>query len=440
MGCVGWPVTVALFGLVFLQATTVAVTAEAISPFDEGAHFDYIVQVRHGNVPVPAGQRYSDEAVQNWACRPTDRAASLAALCGVAESRNDPRVFFGGINYEARFGPLYYGLAALGSTILANVGVQEFTGARLISALLYALGAALLHRVARRIAVSSIAAAGVILAASSTGLPLSIGATIGPDAMAFLGAAAVIASALLTRTWRSAVLWTILVAAVGGLTKPNFIVIAILGSTLLLLRWASIERRSVPGWTPLRLVRLGAGLALPVVMSAVGSAGWAALSAARNQTRAPADGGIHELLQSSLDPAARFAEHVWAMLRTDGGTFPGPAFTMLDTPLLRAVGLIVVLATLGACLSAWVLRIDADRRAVLLLRAVPLAVAVSAVALAAILWITFQGGHLTASRYALPFLAAGSVGLGASVTRRAGVGVALLGVVAWLVAWIGILA
>ena len=438
----GWLLPVVLFLLVLLQAATIAVTVKAISPFDEAAHFDYVVQLQHGNFPVPAGQRYSQEAVQNWACRPIDRAAnaSLAALCGEPESANDPRVLFGGINYEAPFGPIYYALAALGSAILSVVGVQDFTGARLVSAVLYALGAALLLRVAQRMAFSSVAAAGVILAASSTGLALSIGATISPDAMAFLGTAAVIASAVLTRPWRSAVLWTTLVGAVAGLTKPNFILIAVLGTMLLALRWASFERPSVTGWNAGRLLRLGAGLSLPVVASAAASAGWATLAAAGNQTGAPTDGGLHLLLQSSLGPAARAAEQMWALLRPDGGTAPGPAFTVLDTPLLRAAGLIVVLATLGACLCAWLWRMEADPRSVLVLRAVALAVPVSAVMLVAIFWMTYQGGHWTASRYALPFLGAASVGLGATVRRRAAVPVALFGIAVWLAAWVGIVA
>lgn len=112
---------------------------------------------------------------------------------------------------------------------------------------------------------------------------------------------------------------------------------------------------------------------------------------------------------------------------------------MLDTPGLRVVGLVVAITTLGACLLAWLLRVD-HSRGMVLLRAVAVAVPASAVTLAAIFWITDDGGHATASRYGLPFLAAACVGLGASVTRRAEVGVAVFGVVAWLVAWIGILA
>lgn len=434
----GWLITALVFGLVLLQAATVAARAKAISPFDEAAHFDYVVQLQHGNFPVPAGQRYSEEAVQNWACRPTDRAASLAVLCGVAGSPNDPRVLFGGINYEARYGPIYYGLAALGATVLGGAGVENFTGTRLVSALLYALGAALLVRVALRMAISSIAAGGAILAASSSGLSLSVGATVGPDSMAFLGTAAVIASALLTPTWRSAVLFTILVAAVAGLTKPNFIVLAILGSSLLLLRWTSIERRFAIGVNPISLVRLGIGLALPVVASAVASAGWAAVAVASRLTDIPPDGGINLVLQSPLDPAARVAEHLWAFLRPDGGTAPGPAFTMLDTPLLRVVGLVVAIATMGACLCAWLWRVG-DGRSMLLLRAVAVALAVSAVALTAIFWITVDGGHATASRYGLPLFAAASVGLGASVSRRAAVSVAVFGIAVSVLAWMGIL-
>jgi hypothetical protein len=436
----GWLLPAVLFMLVLLQAATVAVTVKAISPFDEAAHFDYVVQLQHSVFPVPAGQKYTQEAIQEWACRPVDRAASVAALCRKPVIANDPRLPFGGINYEAPFGPIYYASAALGSAILSAVGVPEFTGARLVSAMLYALGAALLLQVAQRMALSPLAATGAILAAASTGLALSIGATINPDAMAFLGTAAVLASAVLVRPWRSAVMWTALVGALAGLTKPNFILIAILGTMLLLLRRASIDRPTGGEWTAGRLLRLGAGLGLPVVASAAASAGWALLAAARNQTGAPADGGVHLMLQSSLGPVERAAEQMLALLRPDGGTAPGPAFTVLDTPLLRVAGLIVVLATLGACLSAWLSRMDADPRSVLVLRAVALAIPASAVVLVAIYWITFQGGHWTASRYALPFLAAASVGIGAIARPRATVPIAMFGIAVWLAAWVGIVA
>jgi hypothetical protein len=435
-----WLLPVVLFLLVLLQAGTVAVKVKAMSPYDEAAHFDYVVQLRHGNFPVPAGQRMSDEAVQDWACRPVDRAASVAELCGEKQSSNDPRVLFGGINYEAPFGPVYYAFAAMGSAILGVAGVSDFTGARLVSSVLYALGAAILLRVAQRMSLSHIAAGGLILAASSTGLPLSIGATVSPDAMAFVMTAAVIAAALVTRSWRSALLWTALVGAIAGLTKPNFIVIAVLGSVMLLLRWASTERPQVTAWTTGRLLRLGGWLGLPVAASAAAAAGWASLAAARNETGAAADGGIRLVLQSALGPVERVAEQVWALLRPDGGTAPGPAFTVLDTPLLRAAGLLVVMATLGACLCAWLWRIDTDPRAILVLRSVALTVPISAVVLVAIYWAAYDGGHWTASRYALPLLAAASVGLGSSLGRRAAVPIALFGVAVWLAAWVGILA
>src|SRR5664280_2762047 len=66
-----------LFVLVLAQTATVAVKEKAISPYDEIAHFDYVVQLQQGNFPVPAGQRYSEEAIQTWACRPVDRALAI---------------------------------------------------------------------------------------------------------------------------------------------------------------------------------------------------------------------------------------------------------------------------------------------------------------------------------------------------------------------------
>jgi hypothetical protein len=307
-----------------------------------------------------------------------------------------------------------------------------------VSCLLYALGAALLLLVAQRLAFSSLAAAGLILAASSTGLSLSMGSTVTPDSMAFLGTAAVIASALFTRTWRSAVLTTTLVGLIAGLTKPNFILIAVLGSMLLLLRWATQEQPTFSRRTLRRLLAVGTAAAMPVAFSAAGSAGWAVVAAARNSTGAPSDGGVHLVLQSTLGPIQRAAEQLSALLRPDGGTWPGAAFTVLNTPLLAAAGLLVAVGVMGACLCTLVWRIDADPRAAMVLRSVALAIPVSAVMLVVIYWVTYQGAHLTASRHAIPFLAAGSAALGASVARRAAIPAGLLGLVVWLCAWVGL--
>lgn len=428
-----------VFLLVLAQAATLAVSAKAISPFDEAAHYDYIVHLRNGNFPVPAGQRYSEDAVQQWACRPTDRAASLAPLCGVPNSATDPRVLFGGINYQARFGPVYYSIAAVGSSLVTLLGVQDFTAARLVSAFLYALGSALLAYVAIAMAHSAFAAVGAVVAASSTGLALSVGATISPEAMTFLFSAAVIGATLLARSWRGAVLLTVGVAAVAGLTKPNFVVIALLGSAFLLLRWVYGERRNgAPGIAD--VTRLAAAATAPVVASALASAGWATIAVAHNETGAAPDGGIHEAVHSTLGLVDRVAEHVWALLRPDGGTAPGVAFTVLDTPLLQTVGLAVVVATLGAAVAAWVWPMGEPRRSLLVLRGTSIALPVSATMLAAIFWVTMEGGHWPTSRYGLPFLAAASVGLGASVTRRGEAMAVAGGLAAWIIAWLAMAA
>ena len=420
-----------LFVLVFIQAGTLAVKVKAGSPWDEGAHFDYVVQLQKGNFPVPAGGLYSQEAIQAWACRPADKGMSIASLCGKANASTDPSLPFDGGNYEAPFGPVYYGLAAAGSSILSNFGVSDFTGTRFMSAFLYALGAAFLLLVAQRMAFSPLAAAGLILAASATPQALSMGATITPDSMAFLGAAAVIAAAVLSRSWRSAVLATTVVGAVAGLTKPNFILIAVLGSMLLLLRWISIERPTLSWQSARRFLAIGPVASLPVVFSGAGSAGWAAIAEARNTTGLPADGGVHLVIQSTLGPVDRVAQQLSMLLRPDWGA----AFSVLDNPVLSVAGQVAVLMILGGCLCALLWRIETNARSVTVLRSVALALPVSAIVLVAIYWITYKGGITSSPRYGLPFLAAASVGLGASITRRAAIPTALLGLGLWLCSW-----
>ena len=242
-----------------------------MSPYDEGAHFDYVTQILDGDFPVPAGTHYTDETIQTWACRPNDKAFPLSGLCGQPRPVDDAGIPFLGVNYEAQFGPLYYLLAATGTKLLGPFGVGHFGAARLVSATVYALGVALLMFVAQRLAVSSWAAAGVLLAASATGLSLSTGSTVTPDSMAFLYTAGVVWAAVLVRPWRSAVISTASVCALAGLTKPNFIVLAALGAALLLLRSLNAEPRVRNINAEARL--LGA-VAAPVLASAVAAGAW----------------------------------------------------------------------------------------------------------------------------------------------------------------------
>ena len=53
--------------------------------------------------------------------------------------------------------------------------------------------------------------------------------------------------------------------------------------------------------------------------------------------------------------------------------------------------------------------------------------------------VAYQGVHQTASRYALPILAAATIGAGASVSRRAGPLVALMGAIVWCSTFVVIL-
>ncbi len=159
-----------------------------------------------------------------------------------------------------------------------------------------------------------------------------------------------IAAALMTPTWRSAVLTSALVGVVAGLTKGNFVVVAVLGSMLLLLRWASLERPTLSWQTARRLLAIGPVVALPVLLSAAGSFGWARLAAMRNTTGAPSDGGMSAMLQSTLGPHERVADELATLLHPSA-----PAgYSVLSNTVLDVVGQIVVLAVWESCICAWV--------------------------------------------------------------------------------------
>jgi hypothetical protein len=430
---------VVLFGLVFLQAAFLAVHIKALSPYDEGANYDYVIRAMHGSLPIPAGTHYLDTTIQAWACRPTDKATSLAGICGRPTPPAYGGVPFEGVNYNAQFGPLYYLIAAGGARALSVIGIGSFTAARLVSALLYAAGSAALLLVTQRLKRGWVGPAGLILAASMSGLALSSGATITPDSTAFLYTAGVVASALLARSWARAVGWTAVLMTLAGLTKPNFIVVAVLASALLLLRWVYIERPSRTGLSVRSHLSALIWVCLPVVTCAVSGGAWSALSRSRAQPGASFDGGVHLYLQSSLGPVARVAQQVAALVQPNGGTAPGAAFTALDSSLVKTGGLIVVIATMGASLWSWLGPDGTSFKPVIVLRSTALAIPVAAIALTVTFYVFYDGSLQTASRYGLPFLAATAIGAGVMIRRKAAPFVALFGAAMWIGVFVAVL-
>jgi hypothetical protein len=421
-----------LFCLVMLQAVAVASRERAISPYDEGAHFDYVVQMRHGTFPVPAGQRYTDEAVQEWACRPHDRAGSIEALCG--RETDYGQIPFMGVNYEAPFGPVYYGAAAAAAVALEPFGVSDFLAARLTSCFLFALGAALLALLAQRLGATRRAAFGAVLAASSTGLALGTGASISPDAMSFGITALGVGVALLVRSQRAELALCSIVGVFAGLTKPNFFVIALLVAGLILLKGLGQAESGRE-----RLARVGRA-GLPVALSLAASGAWSRVADARNRTGLPFDGNLHEVLQSQKSLASRVADHLAALLSPQGGTPPGPPFTALSAPLPAMLSYVVVLLLFGAVLLAVVANVAEKPAALQILRAVAFAAPAAAVLFTAIYTVGYENAHSPASRYGLPLLGAAAVGVALVPRRREAAWLVALGVVTWLGAWSGLLA
>ena len=424
-------VPLATFALIFVQAAVFAAGVRAIGPIDEQAHFDNVIQIRKGNFPVPAGVRYAHETVREWACRPVDRAASIAALCEHPDAETP--LPYGGINYEARYGPVYYVTAAAGSAVLDRLGVNTLTGTRLVSAFCYALGAALLVVVVSRFAISRLAVAGFVLLVSTTGAAFGMGVTVGPDAMVLLLTAAAIATPLLPRSLMAAALLTAVAGLLIGLTKPSLIVCTVFGSVLLGARLLHTERASLESrWRS--IVRGGVAIVAPLFCTVLSAGGWAALSTLRGVPGASYDGGIHERQQSSMGLFGRTLEHVRNLLFAS--SYEHLSFTILQTPLLDAAALVITIAVIGACFCSVLVKMQMDWQANAILRAALISIPLSAVLLTVMIWAAQGGAHVAASRFGIPLLAGAAAALGAASTRAAAIPIAGLAVLIWATAFL----
>jgi hypothetical protein len=239
-----------------------------MSHFDEGVHFDYVVEVSQGGL-IAQGERLGQEAMRETACRGIDTAGLVVPPCGreVYQPTDFPEL---GYNYADAHPPVYYAITALVARLLTATGLVDsfFVAARAVSILWVGLGLVVLWIVGKELTTlpERLGVAMLLLVAAPP--VIHTAATVNNDAPALLAGGAVL---LVTLRWERGASPTWLlggVAALVPLFKTTNVVAVGLCALYLLLRRPS--RSSVR--SGLRGRALGAGV---LVLAATASvAAW----------------------------------------------------------------------------------------------------------------------------------------------------------------------
>ena len=218
----------------------------AISPIDEGVHFDYIVKLPH----VPAGgEKLGQEAMRETACRTYgDSVVVELPACGTAvfDSVTFPSQ---GFSTAGTTPPLYYAVTAVAARPVAAVTglslweVARASGAAWLFGLL-----ALSYHLARRVGAPAVGALGAALMVGASSDVASSASAIGPDV-----AVAVTGGLVLLTAWsydgsRRRLAWLLGAVTLAGLAKLTGFTAVGAAMVFLLVRaaWTRWGRRPEP--------------------------------------------------------------------------------------------------------------------------------------------------------------------------------------------------
>lgn len=166
----------------------------AISPIDEGVHFDYIVKLPH----VPAGgEKMGQLAMRETACRTYGDSVPGTVLPPCDTSRFDPVTFPSqGFSTAGTTPPFYYAVTAVVARPIAAVtGISLWDVTRATGALWLFTLLALSYRFARRLGAPPVGGLGAALMVGASSDVASSAAAIGPDvAVAVTGALVLLAA------------------------------------------------------------------------------------------------------------------------------------------------------------------------------------------------------------------------------------------------------
>jgi hypothetical protein len=223
----------------------VGISKNPFTPFDEAAHFDYVVKISKGHLPK-VNERYGQTVLEDIACQPT-RGEAWVALepCG-SDFYSPKKAPFSGQSSATGYPPNYYLLTAIPYEICDRVSsLKPIECGRTANSFWLGMASSLLALLMVVIGASPVVA--VIAAIGFGTLPAVLlqGITVNSDAAAQALAPALVLFALyLKRIDKSEkkkwIYWT-LALFIAIPTKPTILPVAAI-STFLLWDWLSSEK------------------------------------------------------------------------------------------------------------------------------------------------------------------------------------------------------
>lgn len=196
---VGWSkidlyIGLALMGVAMVISLITMVRAAEYSRYDEYTHADYAWQLAIGEVPA-AGDQLTEPQLMDWACRGDTK--STPPKCGSLKALDPNNFVYDAYNYNFFHPPLYYFVVGHSADAVSSItGLAFVTSARLVSAVISAVGIAAAYFAIRSWRVNRSLAATMTTMLLTTPMVGHLAAIVNPDALAMLiGAGAVWAAA-----------------------------------------------------------------------------------------------------------------------------------------------------------------------------------------------------------------------------------------------------
>ena len=252
----------------------VGISKNPNTPFDEAAHFDYVVKISKGHLPK-VNERYGQTVLEDIACQPTRGEAWLALeLCG-ADYYSPKNAPFGGQSSATGYPPNYYLLTAIPYELCDRVSsLKPIDCGRVSNSLWLGLASSLLAALMVILGAGPLIAIFAAIGFGTLPAVLLQGITVNSDAAAQALAPALVLFALYLknsiRSERSKWLYWTLALFFAIPTKPTILPVAAI-STFLLWDWLSATKsRSLKIKTAINACgSLAAGLVLATLWQGI---------------------------------------------------------------------------------------------------------------------------------------------------------------------------
>lgn len=225
--------------------SAVGISKNPSTPFDEAAHFDYVVKLSKGHLPK-VNERYGQTVLEYISCQPTRGEAWLAVEpCG-SEFYSPKKAPFGGQSSATGYPPNYYLLTAIPFEVCDRTSsLEPIDCGRIANSLWLGVASSLLAVLMMLLGASPLVAIVAAIGFGTLPAVLLQGITVNSDAAAQALAPALVLLAVYLKNFakserRKWIIWTLaLFLAIP--TKPTILPVAAI-STFLLWDWISDGR------------------------------------------------------------------------------------------------------------------------------------------------------------------------------------------------------